>query len=177
MYRRADKHAVAPPSLAVPFEQRTLHKLRSLVRYTDVETQDIAHHLENASLFAEYVYVFTASAGNHSEGVNKLKVPNTFKEAMSLSQAAQWKAAADKEIAGLKKHGAYELVPASSVPAGQNVVGSRWINKIKSDDLFKSRLVVLGWTQVPGIDCGGTFALVCRLQSIRMVLAIAAELD
>ena len=28
---------------------------------------------------------------------------------------------------------------------------------------------------MPGIDCGITFAAVCRLQSIRMVLAIAAE--
>ena len=57
------------------------------------------------------------------------------------------------------------------------MVGSRWVNKIKADDLFKSRLVVLGWAQVPGIDCGGTFAPVCRLQSTRMMLAIPAELD
>ena len=28
---------------------------------------------------------------------------------------------------------------------------------------------------MPGIDCGSTFAPVCRLQNIRMVLAIAAE--
>ena len=36
---------------------------------------------------------------------------------------------------------------------------------------------MLGWAQVPGIDCGGNFVHVCRLQSIRMMLAIAAELD
>ena len=64
---------------------------------------------------------------------------------MSLSQAARWKAVVDKEITSLKKHGVYELVPASSASTGQKVVGSRWVNKIKADDLFKSRLVVLGW--------------------------------
>ena len=96
---------------------------------------------------------------------------------MSLPQAARWKAAADKEITCLKEHGVYELVPASSVLAGQKVVDSRWVNKIKADDLFKSRLVVLGWLQVPGIDCGGPFAPVCRLKSIRIMLTIAAELD
>ena len=96
---------------------------------------------------------------------------------MSLPQAARWKAAVDKEIASLRKHGVYELVPASSVLTGQNVVGSCWVKKIKADDFFKSRLVVLGWAQVPGIDCGGTFAPVCRLQSIRMMLAITGELD
>ena len=110
-------------------------------------------------------------------GGDKLKVPNTFKEAMSLLQAARWKVAADEDIAILKKHGVYEMVPASFVPTGQKVIGSRWVNKIKADDLFKSRLVVLGWAQVPGIDCGGTFAPVCRLKNIRMMLAIAAELD
>ena len=57
------------------------------------------------------------------------------------------------------------------------MAGSRWVSKIKVDDLFKIRLVVLGWAQVPGIDCGGTFSPVCRLQSTRMMLAIAAELD
>ena len=36
---------------------------------------------------------------------------------------------------------------------------------------------MLEWRQVPGVDCGGTFAPVCRLQSIRMVLAIEADID
>ncbi|CAM9750664.1 unnamed protein product [Laminaria digitata] len=34
---------------------------------------------------------------------------------------------------------------------------------------------VIGWGQFPGIDYGSTFSPVCRLQSIRMVLPIAAE--
>ena len=122
-------------------------------------------------------YVSTASAGNHSGEGEKLKVSNTFKEAMSLPQAARWKVVADEEVSSYKKHGVYEVVPALSVPAGQKVVGSRWVNTIKADDLFKSRLVVLGWAQIPGIDCGGTFVPVCRPQSIRMMLAIVAELD
>ena len=140
--RRQTRRGTASP--AAVFEQRTLHNLHSLALNTNVERQDTAHHLENASLFAEYAYVSTASTGNHSGGRDKLKVPNTFKEATSLPQAARWKAAADKEIASLKKHGVSELVPASSVPARQKMVGSCWVNKIKADNLFKSPLVVLG---------------------------------
>ena len=49
--------------------------------------------------------------------------------------------------------------------------------KIKADNSHKARLVVSGWGQVPGKDCGNTYAPVCRLQSVRMVLAIAAEMD
>ena len=51
------------------------------------------------------------------------------------------------------------------------------IHKIKSYGVYKGRLVVLGWSQTPGVDCGGTFSPVCRLQSIRMVPAIATEMD
>ena len=91
-------------------------------------------------------------------GGEKEQIPNTFKEAMSLPKAAYWKEAADKEIQSLEKHGVYELVPMSFVPSSQKVVGTRWVNKIKADGTFKSRLVVQGWSQVPGIDYGGTFA-------------------
>ena len=71
----------------------------------------------------------------------------------------------------------YTLVPATAVPTGHKIIGSRWVYKVKADNSYKGRVVVLGWGQVQGVDCGGTFAPVCRLQSIRMVLAIAAELD
>ena len=47
------------------------------------------------------------------------------------------------------------------VSAGQKVVDSRRVNKIKTDKLFKCHLVVLGWAQVLGIDCVGTFSPVC----------------
>ena len=49
--RRQTRSGIA--SLAALFEQRTLHKLRSLALYTNVETQDITRHLENPSLLAD----------------------------------------------------------------------------------------------------------------------------
>ena len=49
--------------------------------------------------------------------------------------------------------------------------------KVKVNQTYKVRLVAQDWNQVPGQDCGSTFAPVCRLQSVRMVIAIAAEMD
>ena len=162
-------------SLAALFAKRTLHNLRSLALYTNVETlltTSRMHCFSQSTLTSPPPPPETIPGGG-----SKLKVPNTFVEAMSLPQAARWIGAADKEITSLKKHGVHELVPASFIPAGQKVVGSLWVNKIKANDLFKSRLVVLGWAQVPGIDCDDTFAPVCRPQSVRMMLVIAAVLD
>ena len=57
------------------------------------------------------------------------------------------------------------------------MIGSKWVYKMKADNTHKARLVAKGWNQVPGRDCGGTFAPVFKLQSIRMVRAIAAEMN
>ena len=112
-----------------------------------------------------------------SDGGESDRVLSTFKEAMGLPQAARWKTASDKEIESLEKHGVFDLVPIISVPTGHKLVGTWWVFKNKADRTYKSRLVVQGFSQIPGVDCGGTFAPVCRLQSIRMMLAIAVELD
>lgn len=115
-------------------------------------------------------------AGKLFGGEMKEQIPNTFEEDMALPQAAHWKAASDKEIASLNKRGVYELVPITAVPTGQRMVGTRWINNIKTDGTYRGHLAVRGWSLVPRIDCDGTFASVCRLQSIRMMLTIAAKL-
>ena len=72
-----------------------------------------------------------------------------------------------------------ELVPR---PKGVNVNGTKWIFKNKSDEhgtviRNKSRLVAQGYTQVEGVDFDETFAPVARLESIRILLAIASHLN
>ena len=49
--------------------------------------------------------------------------------------------------------------------------------KRKADNSFKARLVAQGWNQVNGVDCGSTFAPVCRLQSVRVLVAITVQYD
>ena len=61
---------------------------------------------------------------------------------MGLPQAARWKKASSKEIASLEKHGVFDLVPITSVPAGHKVVGTRSVFKIRGDSTYKGRLVV-----------------------------------
>ena len=113
-------------SLAALFKQRTLHNLCSLALYTNVDTQDITHHLENASILAEYVYVSTASTGNHSwGGEGQTEGPEHFREGYKPPPGGTMKGIGrqgDRQPQGAQRH---QLVPASFVPAGQKVVGSR----------------------------------------------------
>ena len=95
---------------------------------------------------------------------------------MKLPDAELWRAAAKQEMDSLEDLQVYKVVPRSTVPPGTRVYKSRWMFKVRADNTHKARLVVRRWGQVPGKDCGNTDAPVCRLQSVRMVLAIAAEM-
>ena len=62
------------------------------------------------------------------------------------------------------------------------MIGTKWIFKNKSDEhgtiiRNKSRLVAQGYTQEEGIDFDETFALIARLESIRILLAITNHLN
>ena len=61
-----------------------------------------------------------------------------------------------------------------------NVIGTKWTLKNKSDEFGnivrnKARLVIQGYTQVKGIDFDEKFALVARLESVRLLLAFACH--
>ena len=62
------------------------------------------------------------------------------------------------------------------------MIGTKWIFKNKYDEhgtviRNKSRLVAQGYTQVEGIDFDETFVPIARLESIRILLAIASHLN
>eukprot|EP00752_Nemacystus_decipiens_P010633 g9470.t1 len=139
--------------------------------YDEPEQKDQAH-LVYAPSFVEYAYVTETSAQSNPDPAS-ISLPNTFKEAKASSHSAQWTAAMNKELASLKENNVYDLI----VPAGCKVIGSRWVFKVKSNYTFKARLVRQGYAQRPGIDCGATFAPVCRIESQRILMAIACHYD
>ena len=62
------------------------------------------------------------------------------------------------------------------------MIGTKWIFKNKSNEhgiviRNKSRLVAQCYTQVERVDFDETFAPVARLESIRILLAIASHLN
>ncbi|GJY87596.1 retrovirus-related pol polyprotein from transposon TNT 1-94 [Tanacetum coccineum] len=73
----------------------------------------------------------------------------------------------------------WELVP---LPISQSVIGTKWVfrNKLDKNGIVsrnKARLVAQGYNQQEGIAYDETYALVARLESIRILLAIACAND
>eukprot|EP00253_Pinus_taeda_P031507 PITA_31507 len=82
----------------------------------------------------------------------------------------------DEELERIENKNTWELVPR---PKDKNVIGTKWIFKNKLNEngeiiRNKARLVCKGYAQQEGIDFEETFALVARLEAIRMFLALSS---
>jgi hypothetical protein len=105
--------------------------------------------------------------------------PRSLSDALRTDEAAEWKAAADREYAALMKNETWELTP---LPPGRKPIKTTWVfrRKLKDDgtiDKYKARLCAKGFQQIPGLDYDETFAPVAQYKSLRTILAIAAQLD
>lgn len=110
-----------------------------------------------------------------SEGCfSSFEEPALFEEA---AKHTEWKEAMEEEIRMIEKNQTWELVKR---PLNKNVVGVKWIYRLKTDAngntvKHKARLVARGFTQQHGVDYLETFAPVSRHETIRLLLAVAAQ--
>ena len=108
--------------------------------------------------------------------VSSATIPQNIHEAL---RQAKWKQAVMEEMEALKKNGTWEVV---DLPKEKRLVGCKWLFTIKynsdgSINRYKARLVAKGFTQSQGIDYQETFAPVAKLNSINILLSLAANLD
>nr|GFC58906.1 retrovirus-related Pol polyprotein from transposon TNT 1-94 [Tanacetum cinerariifolium] len=90
---------------------------------------------------------------------------------------ACWIEAMQEELNEFERLEVWELVPR---PDQVIVITLKWIYKVKLDELGgilknKARLVARGYRQEEGLDFEESFALVARLEAIRIFLACAAH--
>jgi hypothetical protein len=88
-----------------------------------------------------------------------------------------WREAMHSELGSIESNGTWELI---DLPKGHKAIGLKWVFKLKKDPCgkvlkHKARLVAKGYVQRQGVDFEEVFAPVARLDSIRLLIALAAH--
>ncbi|KAL3522542.1 hypothetical protein ACH5RR_015376 [Cinchona calisaya] len=110
----------------------------------------------------------------HKECMLLIQPP--FEEAV---EKGEWKKAMKEELAAIKKNDTWELV---DLPKNNMAIAVKWIFRTKhhadrSIQKQKARLVAKGYSQQQGVDYEETFSPVARFETIRIFLALAAQLS
>ncbi|GJQ93189.1 ribonuclease H-like domain, reverse transcriptase, RNA-dependent DNA polymerase [Tanacetum coccineum] len=99
--------------------------------------------------------------------------PRNYKEA---STDKKWIEAIEIELDSINKNNTWTL---TTLPTNHKAIGLKWVFKTKRDAKgeiikYKARLVAKGYVQEQGIDFDEVFAPVARIETVRLILALAA---
>jgi hypothetical protein len=83
----------------------------------------------------------------------------------------------DDELGSIRDNNTWKLV---NLPNNHKAIGLKWVYKIKKDAeeklvKHKARLVAKGCVQEQGVDFEEVFAPVARMESVRLLMALAAQ--
>jgi hypothetical protein len=88
-----------------------------------------------------------------------------------------WREAMMTEMNSIQVNKTWEL---SAPRSGHKAIGLKWVFKVKKDPdgnitKYKARLVARGYAQREGVDFDEVFAPVARIETIRLLIALAAQ--
>ena len=103
-------------------------------------------------------------------------IPKRASEALSHPKL---KHATVEEMTALVKNHTWKL---TTLPAGKRTIGCKWVYTLKYNpdgtmNKYYARLVAKGFTESYGVDYFETFAPIEKLNSIRIILSVAANFN
>jgi len=118
--------------------------------------------------------------GQNEEVDRVSNLPLMVCDPVSFDEAAKedvWIKEMDEEIDSIERNNTWDLVDLAEC---KNIIGVKWVYKTKMNaegevEKYKARLVAQGFSQQPDIDYNETFSPVERIDTVRMVLAIATQ--
>ena len=116
--------------------------------------------------------------------VSDIPVPSTMEEALRGPHAFYWRAAIDVELARHKEFGTFQGI--DEIPQGQRIMKTTWAFAVKpctekenegKVKKLKARLCGCGYSQIKGINFTKSYSPTPRVESIMLLLTLAAKKD
>ena len=109
-----------------------------------------------------------------------VKVPESYRVAISGSDGAEWKLEMDQEISTLSDLGAFlKGLSAKDLPPGydiSDVIRSIWVYDVKVDGRKRARFAARGDMEAEDPE-SDNFSPVAQMRTVRVLLAVAAQLN
>ncbi|CAI7784368.1 unnamed protein product [Closterium sp. NIES-53] len=161
----ADSESVCPPSVG-----------GECALGTDV-LEDRQEDLECLAAAAPHLVSMLLAPEGDPDALD-IPAPRSYAEAIAGEYSSQWQTAMDAEMASWKSTGTYvDEVP----PPWANIVSGMWIFRVKrppgSPPVFKARYVARGFRQREGVDFFQTFSPTPKMNTLRVLLHVAAQRD
>lgn len=131
----------------------------------------------SSSLYPIEAYIsfdsLTPNYKSYALNISVQQKPRSYQEAAKI---AHWQKAMQLQLAALEVNHTWSLVP---LPPGKTPIGYRWVYKVKykpdgSVERYKARLMAKGYTQQLEVDYTETFSPVSKLNTVRLLLAMAS---
>ena len=138
--------------------------------------EDLIMHVEAAALIA---HITTDRAPLHSTSFTTPKDFNHATDPTRTPDYREWIEAIRKEYHLLDQTmGCWEIVDIETLPEDANLIGVKWVFKIKFKngvyERHKARIVALGYQQRKDVDYFASFSPTASYVTIRLVLALTA---
>ncbi|UYV61392.1 hypothetical protein LAZ67_1004695 [Cordylochernes scorpioides] len=107
------------------------------------------------------------------------RIPENYEEAINCENKYEWLEAMKEELYSINKHNVWTLVQREK---NMKIINCKWIFSIKStpgEGVYrrKARLVAIGCNQKYGVEYEESFSPVIRKESLRAIVALAAQLN
>ncbi|KAI3753573.1 hypothetical protein L2E82_25630 [Cichorium intybus] len=117
---------------------------------------------------------------DQTEEIEELMMIRNDDEPVSYTEASKrklWIDAMNAELASIEKNKTWSLV---DLPKDRKAIGLKWMYKVKRDPSgkivkYKARLVAKGYVQKRGVDYDEVYAPVARIETVRVILALAGS--
>lgn len=98
-----------------------------------------------------------------------IQIPNTYEEAIQSNNSKKWNKAMNDEIKSLEENKTWKIV---NKPEDKKIVEVKWIYRIKSNGIYKARVVAKGFQQLYE-ENEEIYSPVARMTTLKVLLSTA----